>query len=292
MASNWKKAGRIGVWASDFRFGDPGFVREAAAELEDRGYGTIWFPGGRGGDLLARIDLILDATRRCLVATGILNIWMHEPAEVGAWWRGLDPARRERVMLGLGVGHALAIGEAWRQPLTKMAAYLDGLDAEGVPAGSRCIAALGPKMLDLSRERSAGAHPYLVPPEHTAVARERLGPDAWLAPEQGVVLDSDPVSARQKAREQLSSYARLANYRNSWLRLGFDENDIDILSDRLIDALFVWGSAETIAERLSQHLQAGADHVCLQAILGPIGTSDPETARRIWRELAPVVLGL
>jgi probable F420-dependent oxidoreductase len=195
-------------------------------------------------------------------------------------------------MLGLGVGHALAIGEAWRRPLTRMAGYLDGLDAEGVPAESRCIAALGPKMLDLSRDRSAGAHPYLVTPEHTAIARDRLGPDAWLAPEQGVVLDSNPASARQTAREQLASYARLENYRNSWKRLGFGEDDIETLSDRLIDALFVWGPPETVAERLAAHLQAGADHVCLQAILGPIGTSDPVRSRAIWRELAPARLGI
>jgi probable F420-dependent oxidoreductase len=217
---------------------------------------------------------------------------MHEPAEVGAWWRGLDPARQQRVMLGLGVGHAPAIGEAWRQPLKKMAGYLDGLDAEGVAADRRCVAALGPKMLDLARDRTAGAHPYLVPPEHTALARERLGTDAWLAPEQGVILDSDPASARDKARAQLKTYAGLPNYRNSWQRLGFGENDIETMSDRLIDALFVWGSREQIAERLNAHLQAGADHVCLQVILGATGTSDPAELQRIWRELAPRNLAL
>lgn len=292
MGGDWTRASRIGVWASDFRFGDEHFVAEAAAELEELGYGAIWFPGGRGGDLLDRIDLLLGATSRCVIATGILNIWMHEPAEVGAWWRGLRPAEQDRVMLGLGVGHAPSIGDAWHQPLAKMAIYLDGLDAEGVPPGHRCIAALGPKMLDLARDRSAGAHPYLVPPEHTALARARLGPGAWLAPEQGVILDSDPDSARRKAREQLTTYARLPNYRNSWQRLGFSESDIEAMSDRLIDALFVWGSPERIGERLAAHLRAGADHVCLQAILGPTGTSDPEALRRIWRELAPARLQL
>jgi len=292
MTVNWKQAGRIGVWASDFRFGDEGFVTEAAAELEELGYGALWFPGGRGGDLLARIDLILDATQRCVVATGILNVWMHEPAEVGAWWRDLDPGRRQRVMLGLGVGHAPSIGEAWRQPLTKMAEYLDSLDAEGVPGDHRCIAALGPKMLDLAKEHSAGAHPYLVPPQHTAGARERLGQTAWLAPEQGVILDSDPASARRKAREQLATYAQLPNYRNSWQRLGFSESDIDTMDDRFIDALFAWGSSEQIAARLTEHLRAGADHVCLQAVLGSTGTSDPATLQKSWRELAPSRLGI
>ena len=292
MRGIWHKAGKIGVWASDFRFGDPGFVSDAAAELEALGYGAIWFPGGRGGDLLARVELVLDATRHCVVATGILNIWMHQPAEVGAWWRRLEPARRERVMLGLGVGHALAIGDAWSKPLSRMAAYLDGLDVEGVPAENRCLAALGPRMLDLSRDRSAGAHPYLVSSEHTASARQRLGSTVWLAPEQGVVLEEDAAIARQKAREQLASYARLENYRNNWLRLGFDEDDIASLSDRLVDALFAQGSAEAIAQRLAAHLQAGADHVCLQAVLGPAGTGDPHAAQQMWRRLAPNRLGL
>jgi probable F420-dependent oxidoreductase len=292
VTNGWKRAGRFGVWATDFRFGEEGFVAEAAAELEELGYGAIWFPGGRGGDLLARISFVLGATSHCVIATGILNIWMHEPAEIGAWWKDIDPAQKQRVMLGLGVGHAPAIGDAWRQPLKKMSDYLDGLDDAGVPAQNRCIAALGPKMLDLARDRSAGAHPYLVPPEHTSIARERLSGEAWLAPEQGVILDRDPVSARAKAREQLATYARLPNYRNSWARLGFTEQDIDALSDRLVDALFVWGSPEHIGERLSGHLRAGADHVCLQVILGAVGSSDPATLQRIWRELAPSKLEL
>ena len=284
--------GRIGVWASDFRFGDEGFVADAVAELEELGFGSIWFPGGRGGNLLERISFILGTTRRCTVATGILNIWMHEPAEVGTWWRALDPALQQRTMLGLGVGHAPAIGDAWREPLKKMAAYLDGLDTEAVAAERRCIAALGPKMLDLARDHTAGAHPYLVPPEHTAIARERMGPAAWLAPEQGVILDSDPTTARTKARSQLKTYAGLPNYQNSWKRLGFSDDDIGTMSDRLIDALFVWGSAEQIAQRLQAHFEAGADHVCLQVILGPTGESNPAELRRIWRELAPVALSL
>lgn len=280
-----ERLGRLGVWASEFRFAEEAFVRDAAAEVETLGYGTIWFPGGRGGDLLDRISLVLDATKHCVVATGILNIWMHEPAEVGAWWRALDPAHRQRTLLGLGVGHAPAIGDAWRQPLAKMAAYLDGLDEEGVAPQYRCIAALGPKMLDLARDRSAGAHPYLVPPEHTAIARTRLGAGALLATEQGVILDENPESARRKAREQLATYARLPNYRNSWLRLGFSEADIDTMSDRLIDALFARGSTGAVAERIAKHLAAGADHVCLQIVQGATGGGDRDALRRAWREL-------
>jgi probable F420-dependent oxidoreductase len=285
--------GRYGVWASELRFGDPGFIRDAAAELEQLGYGALWFPGGRGGDLTGAIDLLLDATSRVVIATGILNIWMHEPAEIGAWWRGLAPERRARVMLGLGVGHAPVIGEAWKKPLEKMAAWLDGLDAEGVPAANRCIAALGPKMIDLARDRSAGTHPYLVTPEHTAMSRGRLGPGPLLAPEQGVVLDGDPDSARATARAHLAHYATLPNYRASWLRQGFSEADIETLSERLVDALFARGTPETIGERLKAHLDAGADHVCLQVISGAIGSgSDPEAVRRVWRALAPAEIGL
>jgi probable F420-dependent oxidoreductase len=279
--------GRLGVWATELRFGDPGFIREAAAELEDLGYGALWFPGGRGGDLTGAIDLLLDATKTVTIATGILNIWMHGPAEIGAWWRALAPERQARVMLGLGVGHAPVIGEAWKKPLEKMAAWLDGLDAEGVPAARRCIAALGPKMIDLARERSAGTHPYLVTPGHTAMSRQRLG-QALLAPEQGVVLDADLERARATARAHLAHYATLPNYCASWRRLGFAEADIEALSDRLVDALFVSGDQAAIGTRIKAHFDAGADHVCLQVISGAIGAgSDPEGVRRVWRALAP-----
>jgi probable F420-dependent oxidoreductase len=280
--------GRLGIWATELRFADPGFIREAAAELEELGYGALWFPGGRGGDLTGSIDLLLDATKTVTIATGILNIWMHEPAQIGAWWRRLATGRQVRIMLGLGVGHAATIGEAWKKPLEKMGAWLDGLDAEGVPAASRCIAALGPKMIDLARERSAGTHPYLVTPEHTAMSRRRLGAGALLAPEQGVVLDTDPLRARATARAHLAHYATLPNYRASWLRQGFAEADIETLSDRLVDALFACGDEAAIGGRIKSHFDAGADHVCLQVISGAIGSgSDPEAVRRVWRALAP-----
>lgn len=280
--------GRIGVWDSQLRFGEPGFIQSAAAELERSGYGALWFPGGRGGDITGAIDLLLDATQTVTIATGIINIWMHEPAEIGVWWRGLAPRRQARVMLGLGVGHAAAVGDAWKKPLAKMSAWLDGLDAEGVPAANRCIAALGPKMIDLARERSAGAHPYLVTPEHTAMSRERLGPGSLLAPEQGVVLEEDAGQARAVARAHIAHYAALPNYRASWLRQGFTESDIETLSDRLIDGIFAWGSLEAIRARVEAHLAAGADHVCLQVISGAIGQSPMLGAlRSSWRRLAP-----
>lgn len=281
--------GSFGIWAVQFRFGDPGFIADCAAEAEELGYGALWFPGGRGGDLNRVFLTILQATRRTIAASGILNIWMHEPAEVGSWRRAWTEDQRARALLGLGVGHALAIGEAWKKPLEKMSIYLDGLDAEGVPAEYRCIAALGPKMMDLARDRTAGAHPYLVPPEHTALARERMGPQALIATEQGAIFDVDPSSARAKARAHLETYAVLPNYIASWKRLGFTDEDIATRSDRLVDGLFVWGSPEQIGARLKAHLDAGADHVAVQVVAGPPGANDLEEMRQNFRDLAPVL---
>jgi probable F420-dependent oxidoreductase len=270
----------------ELRFGDRAQAFEAAAELEELGYGALWFPGGVGGDVLGDLAGLIAATRRATIATGILNIWKHEPAEIGAWWASRSETDHARIMLGLGVSHGPLIGESYGKPLDVMERYLDGLDAAGVPAERRCLAALGPKMLDLAAARSAGAHPYLVPPEHTARARERMGPDALLAPEVGVVLETDPGRAREVARQGLANYLRLPNYLNSWRRLGFSEEDV-AGSDRLIDALFAWGALEQVAARVREHLDAGADHVCLQVIRG---TPDPSFPREAWRELAGAVL--
>ena len=288
-SARWAHLGKIGIWAVQFRFGDPGFVAECAAEAEELGYGALWFPGGRGGDVNASFLTVLNATKRTVAATGILNIWMHEPAELGGWWKGWSEDQRGRVMLGLGVGHAPNIGEAWKKPLENMATYLDGLEAAGIPQSARCVAALGPKMLDLARDRSVGSHPYLVPPEHTALARERLGPVALLATEQGAIFDTEPDSARATARIHLETYAVLPNYIASWKRLGYTDEDIANRSDRLIDGLFAWGTPEQIGERLKAHLDAGADHVALQVISGPPGANEPLEMRQSWRDLAPIV---
>lgn len=279
--------GRIGVWSMELRFGDPKQAGTAAAELDELGYGTLWIPGGVGGDITGDIDRLLDATRHATIATGILNIWMHDPAEIASWWKRLPDARRERVFLGLGVSHAHLVGEAYERPLAAMTSWLDRLDAEGLPAEARCLAALGPKMQALARERSAGIHPYLVSPDHTKSARDVLGPGKLLAPEQGIVLDSDPASAREKARGALSHYLQYPNYRNSWLRLGFSVEEIDAMSDRLVDSLFAWGDETAIAKRLDQHWAAGADHVCVQAITGRGLEIDASLA--VWRAMAGVI---
>lgn len=280
--------GRIGIWSLELRFGDPGQAAEAVAELDELGYGAIWVPGGVGGDVAGDVGRLLAATKRATIATGILNVWKHEAADVAGWWKGLSDDHQARLLLGLGVSHGPLIGEQYAKPLAVMRNYLDSLAANGMPGDSLCLAALGPKMLELARDRTAGAHPYLVPPEHSARAREVLGPGKLLAPEQGVVLETDPGTARELARKALDHYRALPNYRNSWKRLGFSDEEIEGMSDRFIDALFAWGSVEQIAARVQEHHDAGADHVCLQVITG--AGADVGASRAAWRELASALL--
>lgn len=279
-----------GVWAHELRYGDPGEIADLAAELEGLGFSALWVPDV-GGDLFGALDTLLAATASTTtIATGILNVWMHTPAETAGWRAGLADADRDRLLLGIGISHASFInaheGMSWDKPLTTMRTYLDGLDADGVPPEARCLAALGPKMLELARDRSAGAHPYLVTPEHTAIARQTMGPDALLAVEQGVVLDTDPDAARAVARQALSIYATLPNYTNNWKRLGFTDEDVETLSDRLVDAVVAWGDEGALADRVQAHRDAGADHVCVQ-LLGPPGAP---VDREAWRRLAPALL--
>jgi probable F420-dependent oxidoreductase len=270
-----------GIWSTELRYGEPAEIADAAAELESLGYTGLWIPDV-GGPLFEAVDRLLDATSTVTVATGVLNVWQQTPAEVARWWNTSPGERRDRVLLGLGVSHAPFIGERWRRPLATMNEFLDTLDANGVPADRRCLAALGPKMLELARRRSSGAHPYLVTPEHTERARAALG-DAALYVEQGVVLETDPDTARRVAREMLAIYCGLPNYVNNWKRLGFTDDDVAGPSDRLIDALFAWGDRDAIDARIDAHRQAGADHVCIQVLAAPGGVS----TREAWRALAP-----
>ncbi|HEY8523386.1 MAG TPA: TIGR03620 family F420-dependent LLM class oxidoreductase [Acidimicrobiales bacterium] len=269
-----------GIWSAELRFGEPGAVAEAAAELESWGYTAVWIPDARG-DLFGALDRLRAATSTLTVASGILNIWRQTADATNAWWAGLSPAERDRTLIGLGVSHGPLIGDEWRRPLTAMGAFLDDLD---VPADRRCLAALGPRMLALARDRSAGAHPYLVTPEHTARAREVLGPEALLAPEQGVVLETGPAAARGIAREAIAGYTNLPNYVNNWKRLGYTDDDVSGLSDRLVDALVAWGDVDAIAARVAEHRAAGADHVCLQVLLAPGGP----LPRGAWKALAGI----
>jgi len=284
--------GTFGVWGGQLRFGDPGEIAEAAAELEQLGYGALWFPGGAGGDVFGAARHLLSATERVTVATGILNLWAHDPDEVAAEHARLTADHPDRFLLGIGISHSLLVerlNQSYERPLARTAAYLDRLDEASppVPRAERALAALGPKMLRLAAERTAGAHPYLVPPEHTAVARATLGAGPLLAPEQKVVLERDPARARATARASLAMYLQLPNYTNNLLRTGFTPEDLaDGGSDRLVDGIVAWGDDTTIAARVQDHLDAGADHVCVQ-VLQAEGLPLPA-----WRELAPALGGL
>jgi probable F420-dependent oxidoreductase len=280
--------GRIGIWSLELRFGDPGEAAEAAAELDELGYGAVWIPGGIGGDVTGDVSRLLNATKRAAIATGIINIWKHEPEEIAGWWKGLSDDHKRRALLGLGISHGPLIGESWGKPIAVTRDYVERLTALGVPADSQCLAALGPKMLELSRDLTAGAHPYLVTPEHSEIARRIVGPGKLVAPEQGVILETDPARARELGREALANYRQLPNYCNNWRRLGFSEEDVSTASDRLIDGLFAWGSMDRIAQRVNAHLAAGADHVCLQ-VIAPQGTSIAKQ-REAWRSLAATLL--
>ena len=274
----------VGIWSGELRrHEDEGELRDAAAELEQLGYSVLWIPGMQGGPVFDAAGRLLRATREVTVATGILNIWMHDPEQAAAERAQLDDAYEGRFLLGLGVSHAPLV-DRYEKPLTAMRDYLDSLDAAApaVPREERVLAALGPKMLALARERSAGAHPYLVSVEHTRRAREILGAGALLAPELGVVLDDEPQRAREVARGHLERYMGLPNYVDNWRRLGYRDEDFALGgSDALVDALIGWGDVEAIAERIEEHFDAGADHVCLQVIATRGGLPREE-----WRELS------
>jgi probable F420-dependent oxidoreductase len=281
------KLGRIGIWSMELRFGDPEEEAEAAAELDELGYGTLWVPGAMGGELLTDLSRLLAATKTATIASGILNIWKHDAQDVAHWWHGLPADHQSRFLLGLGVSHGATVGAAYAKPLTAMKAYLAQLADAGVPSSVICLAALGPKMLELARDQTAGAHPYLITPEHTAIARAAMGDGPLLAPEQGVVFDPDPVRARDLARPYVKGYGQLENYANSWRRLGFSEDDIATTSDWLVDAVFACGDAEVIAARIDAHIAAGADHVCLQVVgTAAPGVNDVGALRPVWRALA------
>lgn len=281
--------GKVGLWSLELRFGDKARSSAAAEELDALGYGALWIPGGIDDGAPADVERLLGATTRLTVATGILNIWKHEPAELAAWFAGLPDDGKARTLLGLGISHGPIIGEKWGKPLEVTSAFLDGLFAAGMPRDHLCLAALGPKMVALAGARTSGAHPYLVTPEHTAQARAILGSGPLLAPEQGVILEEDPAKARALALGALEHYARLPNYRNNWLRLGFSEAEIDACDDRLLNALFAIGSIDKAAERVRAHLDAGADHVCIQVIAGPQGGGF-DTLLPHWRALAAELL--
>jgi probable F420-dependent oxidoreductase len=256
------RLGRFGVWrrASDV-------TPELAVGLEQLGYGTLWLGGSPAADLQV-VDDLLDATTSLTFATGIVNIWNSDAYEVARSFARIDARRPGRFLLGVGAGHREATRE-YSSPYETLRSYVDVLRDEGVPAEKVVLAALGPRVLRLAAERTAGAHPYLVTPEHTRQAREIMGSGPLLAPEQKVVVEADPERARAIARPALQPYLRLANYTNNLRRLGWGDADFaDGGSDELVDALVAHGPADRVAARLTEHLDAGADHVAVQLLTG------------------------
>lgn len=280
--------GRVGIWTSSGLWeAGRDDLPDAAAELDELGYGALWL-GSSNGDL-ALHGALLAATPRLVVASGIINIWTDPPALVADSFRRVAAAHPDRILVGLGSSHApLVKTEEYRRPLARLRRYLLELDelSPTVPADRRVLAALGPRALSLAAQHSAGAHPYLSTPEHTAGARDILGDSPVLAPEQKVVLETDPATARAIARATLHPYLQLPNYTSNFLRMGFRPDDMEHGgSDRLVDSLIAWGDTETVVKRIFEHHAAGADHVAVQVLT----TDDRHSGRlprRQWRTLA------
>jgi probable F420-dependent oxidoreductase len=274
--------GKIGIWTTYGRIGESQ-AGEAARLVEELGYTVFWLGGS---PRLPSVRPLLEATETLVAATSIVNIWAYDPAELAAEYAVLERDFPGRLLVGIGTGHPEATSD-YTRPLSAMRTFLDGLDSAEtpLPAERRCIAALAPKMLSLSAERSLGAIPYFVPVEHTRAARERLGAGPLLAPEVAVMVDSDAERARAAAREYARIYLGLTNYTNTLLRFGFTDDDIaGDGSDRLIDAVVPHGTADELAGVVGAHLDAGADHVVLQVI------GEPGIPRRGWTALAEAVL--
>jgi probable F420-dependent oxidoreductase len=292
-----EQLGRVGLWTRHLDIQPAERVRSTVAELDELGWGSLWSWEVFGREALTNAGLLLSATRRMVVGTGIANIWARDPVAMAAAQRTLAEAYPDRFVLGIGVSHAPIVdarGHRYDRPLEAMRAYLDAMDAapwQGPPLAQepvRVLAALGPRMLELAAERSAGALLYNNPPEATAAARSLVGAGPLLATEQAVVVEDDPVEARRIAREFIAFYLTLPNYVRAWERAGFGPGErADGGSDRMVDAVVAWGSPEAIAERVRAHLDAGADHVCLQVL-----ASDPNGLPLAgWRALAPALVG-
>lgn len=296
MAQRTIQLGATGIWTSKMDNFPAAQIQEAAAELEELGFGALWSGEATGREALTNAGLLLAGTKRIVIATGIANIYGRDPVTMAAAQKTLAEAYPNRFLLGLGVSHVPLVeklrGHRYDKPVATMRAYLEGMDKapyQAVPPPSkppRVLAALGPKMLQLSAECADGAHPYNTTPKHTAQARELLGPGPYLCPEQAVILETDPAKARAIARKFLAIYLTLPNYTNNFLRLGFQEADFSNGgSDRLIDAVVAWGDLKTVLSRIHEHHSVGADHVCIQVL-----TQDPKTLPfREYRELASAI---
>ncbi len=290
--------GPIGIWTMTLDAQPIGYVREAVAEIEELGYSALWCPDALNRDPMVNAALVLAATNKLVVGAGIANIYQRTAVAMSNGQHALDEAFPGRFILGLGVGHEFwvegMLGQRYSRPYSTMAAYLDVLDQApymGAPAPTapvRVLAALGPKMLELAAKRAAGAHPYFVPVEHTAMAAEHLGPGRMLCVEQAVVLETDRERARTIGKDHLATYLGLPNYTDNLRRFGFGDDDLQPPgSDRLVDALVATGHVDDVARRVGQQFEAGATHVCVQVLTG--GTEPPRTE---WRALAPALTAL
>ncbi len=267
--------GRVGAWSFALQANPAAVAQAAVTDLEAMGYGAVWIPESVGSkEVFSHAGILLGGGERIVIATGIANLYARDPMAAANGTRALAEAYPGRFVFGLGVSHAPSVaarGGSYASPVATMRAYLDAMDAaryvgpEAAELPPRLLAALGPRMLALAAERTDGAHPYFVPVEHTAMARSILGQEACLAVEMTAVMETDATEARRIARAFARHYLALPNYANNLRRLGYMDDDLAAEgSDRLIDAVIAWGDAPTIAERARQHLDAGADHVCIQ----------------------------
>ena len=291
--------GRVGIWTWTLDSQPMAVSQEAVAELESLGFGCVWIPEAVGREPFAAAALLLSATKKIVVATGIASIHARSAATMQAGQKTLTQAFPERFLLGIGVSHSNMVKvfhkAVYDKPYTTMVEYLDVMDSGMFAAAPpttplhRVLAALGPKMVKLAGERADGAHPYFTTPDHTASAREILGDGPMLAPEQAVILETDPTKAREIARKFMTTYTRQPNYANNLLRGGFTAEDLKdangAQSDRLVDAIVAWGSLETVAQRIKDHLDAGASHVSVQVLQDDL-TALPSAQ---WRELATAI---
>jgi probable F420-dependent oxidoreductase len=288
--------GKVGIW-NFFEMQPAAKAREAAAEIEELGFKVVWMPEAIGREVMTAAGLLLAATRRIVIATGIANIWARDAMTMAAAQKTLCEAYPNRFLLGVGVSHAPMVeglrGHRYHRPLSAMRTYLQAMDkalyVAPAPQGEtpRVIGALAPKMLKLSGELADGAHPYFVPPEHSVHARSILGKGPLLAPEQAAVLETDPSKARAIARAHMAMYLELPNYVSNLKRLGFTDADVENGgSDRLVDAIVAWGDIDAVVKRVRSHHDAGADHVCLQML----GSDPSQLPRSQWHELASALL--
>ncbi|MFM7125973.1 MAG: LLM class F420-dependent oxidoreductase [Actinomycetota bacterium] len=276
MALTRSSLGKLGLWTFQLDMQPMKEAQKYIAQIEELGFGAVWVPEAVGREPFASTSLLLSATERIILATGIASLHARSAMTMQAGWKTVTEAFPDRFLLGIGVSHQPAVegfhGGSYDKPYSTMVSYLEAMDrglyfaAQPSTPPQRCLAALGPKMLKLSAEKSLGAHPYFVPVEHTPIARAALGPDALLAPEQAVVFSTDPAEARAVARGFMSTYLGLPNYTNNLRRLGWSEEDIAGPSDRLVDAIVAWGTLDDIRARVVAHLDGGADHVCVQVL--------------------------